>query len=251
MVLLSVSGYIYSSPRSESKVLSVVRNERFRPRRSSSLFDAFHRLAFASSKRWCVTDCESISPKLALSAVISVVSKISDCCPETPAMPDGKRVSISSQMNVIKRELRGERPEAPKGCRCKQGREGVYHENVINAGFSTIGSSKWLTVTVAMGRMGTKSLICQSGGINEPVARMIIPTIPVSENAMLYLNFFRTLGTSMKKLENSASLAVAPQVMSTSNMCARRAPETWRERPPRKMQSIKVHLKFMRTIEVN
>ena len=58
------------------------------------------------------------------------------------------------------------------------------------------------------------------------------------------LTFFNTLGTSIKKLENSASLEVAPHVMSISNMWASRAWETCKLKPPRKMASRKVHLKF-------
>lgn len=38
----------------------------------------------------------------------------------------------------------------------------LYHEKVINAGFSASGNSKCETVTVAMGRMATKSVIFQS-----------------------------------------------------------------------------------------
>ena len=37
----------------------------------------------------------------------------------------------------------------------------IYQENVINAGFSASGNNKWLAVTVAMGRMATKSVISQ------------------------------------------------------------------------------------------
>jgi hypothetical protein len=125
-----------------------------------------------------------------------------------------------------------------------------HHEKVINAGFSAIGNNKWLAVTVAMGKMATKSFIIQSCGTKLlPTANMIIPAIPSRANIMLHLNFFNTLGTSMKKLENSASLAVAPHVMFISNMWARRAEETCRERPPRKMASMGIHLQFSRTEE--
>ena len=37
-----------------------------------------------------------------------------------------------------------------------------YQEKVIKAGFSAIGRSKWLAMTVAIGRMATKSVIFQS-----------------------------------------------------------------------------------------
>lgn len=70
-----------------------------------------------------------------------------------------------------------------------------------------------------MGRMATKSVIIQSYGIKlDPFAKMIMPAMPMTENIMENLNFFKTLGTSMKKLLNSASFEVAPQVMLISNM---------------------------------
>ena len=50
--------------------------------------------------------------------------------------------------------------------------------------------------------------------MNGPVARMIIPTIANVEKTKENLNLFRTLGTSIKKLENSTSLDVAPHVYS-------------------------------------
>ena len=76
---------------------------------------------------------------------------------------------------------------------------------------------------VAMGTMAVISLIFQSHGTCGATARNIIPEIPMIEKAMLNLNFFNTLGTSMKKFENSASFAVAPQVILISNMWARSA----------------------------
>lgn len=123
----------------------------------------------------------------------------------------------------------------------------IYHEKVIKAGLRTMGNSIWLTVTVDMGKIATKSFICQSGGTKLPSERTIMPRMPMRANSMLNLNFLRTFGTSMKKLENSASLAVAPHVMLISNMWARRADETCRERPPRKIASIRVHLKLIIT----
>ena len=114
-----------------------------------------------------------------------------------------------------------------------------------------MGNSIWLTVTVDMGKIATKSLICQSGGTFKlEEERTIMPEMPMKANNMLNLNFRSTLGTSMKKLENSASLAVAPHVMLISNMCASRADETCRERPPRKIASIKVHLKLIITNKI-
>ena len=90
--------------------------------------------------------------------------------------------------------------------------DSFYHWKVIKAGFSAIGSNMWLAATVAMGKIATKSLISHVRGMKEPVARIIIPAIANVEKAKENLNFFRTLGTSMKKFENSASLDVAPHV---------------------------------------
>jgi len=122
-----------------------------------------------------------------------------------------------------------------------------YQENVINAGLSASGNNKWLAVTVAIGRIATKSVISQPYGMNGATAKITMPAMPTSENMKENLNFLSTLGTSIKKLLNSASLDVAPQVISISNMWASRAWETWRERPPRKIASIRVHLKFSKS----
>ncbi len=91
-----------------------------------------------------------------------------------------------------------------------------------------------------MGKMAMKSVIRQVYGTKLALANTIMAVIPKREKKMLNLKRFTTLGTSMKKLLNSASLDVAPQVMSISNMCASRACETWSERPPRKMESITI-----------
>ena len=56
--------------------------------------------------------------------------------------------------------------------------------------------------------------------------------------------FLKTFGTSIKKFENSASLLVAPHVISISNMCAQRAWLTCRDNPPKKIANMNVHLKF-------
>ncbi len=77
-----------------------------------------------------------------------------------------------------------------------------------------------------MGRMATKSVMRQSHGTNGANAIMIMPAILMTAKAMENLNLFKTLGTSMKKLLNSASFAVAPHVMSISNIWARSAWET-------------------------
>lgn len=39
---------------------------------------------------------------------------------------------------------------------------GIYHENVIRAGFNANGRRKWLAATVAIGSIATKSVIRQS-----------------------------------------------------------------------------------------
>lgn len=78
-----------------------------------------------------------------------------------------------------------------------------------------MGNNIWLAATVAMGKIATKSLISHEYGMKGPVAKVIIPAMANVENAKENLNFFRTFGTSIKKLENSASLDVAPQVCKT------------------------------------
>jgi len=67
-------------------------------------------------------------------------------------------------------------------------RGSIYHENVINAGFRAIGSNKCEAATVAMGKMATKSVMCQLYGMNGAVARMIMPTIKVMEKSIENLN---------------------------------------------------------------
>ena len=66
-----------------------------------------------------------------------------------------------------------------------------YHENVSKAGLRTMGSSMWLTVTVDMGKIATKSLICQSGGTKLPSERTIMPTMPMRAETMLKLEFLQ------------------------------------------------------------
>jgi hypothetical protein len=100
---------------------------------------------------------------------------------------------------------------------------------------------------MAIGKIATKSVIRQPTGTNGATARMIIATIPSKLIAKLNLNLLSTLGTSIKKLENSASLDVAPHCMLYSNMCASSAEETWRDKPPRKMANMTTHLKFSRS----
>lgn len=84
--------------------------------------------------------------------------------------------------------------------------------------------------------------------MNSAVAMMTIPAMVNRHMLIEYLNFWSTFGTSMKKLENSTSLEVAPQDMSISNMWQSRACETCKERPPKKITNMKAHLKFSMTV---
>jgi hypothetical protein len=63
----------------------------------------------------------------------------------------------------------------------------------MRAGFKANGSRKWLTATVDMGKIATKSVIRQSQGTNGATARMTIPAIETSANKMENLNW-RGLG---------------------------------------------------------
>lgn len=58
----------------------------------------------------------------------------------------------------------------------------------MSAGFSASGSKKCDVATVAMGRMATKSVIFQSYGTNGATARMIMPTMNMSDKSIEYLN---------------------------------------------------------------
>ena len=68
------------------------------------------------------------------------------------------------------------------------------------------------------------------------------------QNTNVMRNFLSSFGISLKKVVSSTSLAVAPQDMSISNMCERRACEIWREMPPRKIKRRGTHLKFSHTV---
>jgi hypothetical protein len=57
--------------------------------------------------------------------------------------------------------------------------------------------------------------------------RIFMLEIITHENVMLNQNCLSTFGTSMKKFENSNSLAVAPYVMLISNIWGRIASETF------------------------
>lgn len=74
---------------------------------------------------------------------------------------------------------------------------------------------------IASGTMAVNSLITQPNGANS--AKYIIPPIKMIMERYIHLKDFAILGTSLKKLEASNSLAVAPQVMLIENMWARMA----------------------------
>lgn len=59
----------------------------------------------------------------------------------------------------------------------------------MRAGFRTMGSSKWLTATVAIGRIATKSVMRQLNGTNGATARMMMATIKPRENKIDHLNY--------------------------------------------------------------
>lgn len=63
-----------------------------------------------------------------------------------------------------------------------------HQENVINAGFSASGNSKCDPATVAMGRIATKSVMCQLYGINGATAKIIMPTMKMVEKSIENLN---------------------------------------------------------------
>ena len=63
-----------------------------------------------------------------------------------------------------------------------------YHENVINAGFSASGKRRCDPATVAIGRIATKSRMCQLYGTNGATARMIMPTRKTVANNIENLN---------------------------------------------------------------
>jgi len=106
----------------------------------------------------------------------------------------------------------------------------IYQANVIKAGFNANGNKKWLTTKLVSGTIDSSWLICHEKGMKDASPRIIKPEIKpeinTSEKVMLNQNCLSTFGTSMKKFENSNSMAVAPHVMLISNMWARRASET-------------------------
>ena len=59
--------------------------------------------------------------------------------------------------------------------------------------------------------------------MNPAFAIITIAAIAKKLSAMVHLKIFATFGISMKKLENSTSLAVAPHDMSMPNMWQRSA----------------------------
>lgn len=68
-------------------------------------------------------------------------------------------------------------------------RSARYQEKIIRAGFSAMGRSICDTTTEDMGRMATKSVMCQPHGTNGATAIMIITTMKVSENIIDHLNW--------------------------------------------------------------
>lgn len=124
----------------------------------------------------------------------------------------------------------------------------IYHEKVIRPGFSATGSNKWQAHKNANGKIDTKESIFQLQGINSALAMKIMNPIVLSEMRMLHLKVFATLGISMKKLENSTSLAVAPHDMSMLNIWQRSACETCKDMPPKKTTNMKHQEKFSNTV---
>ena len=118
----------------------------------------------------------------------------------------------------------------------------VYHVKSIKLGFSATGRKKWQAQLMATGQMATIVVMRQRGGTAiAPATRMPISR---AQKTKVPLNFLRSLGISLKKVVFSTSLEVAPQLMSMENMWERIACETCREQPPKKMVSIRIHLKF-------
>lgn len=74
---------------------------------------------------------------------------------------------------------------------------------------------------------------------------MILATM-VKRN--VHLKRLKIMGSSIKKDVSSLSLEVAPQIMSMPSMCDKRACETCKLSPPRKMDIIGTHFKFSSTI---
>jgi len=56
----------------------------------------------------------------------------------------------------------------------------LYHENLINSGFKTIGSSACVTTIAPMGQIAVSSLICQSSGIT--YAHTTIAAVMLAQN---------------------------------------------------------------------
>jgi hypothetical protein len=67
-------------------------------------------------------------------------------------------------------------------------KQAVYHEKVINAGLRARGSSRCEPATVAMGRMATKSVMCQLKGMKGATARITMPAMKMLAKIMENLN---------------------------------------------------------------
>lgn len=71
----------------------------------------------------------------------------------------------------------------------RKGKLSNYHEKVINAGFNASGNNKCDAATVAMGRIATKSVMCQLYGIKGATARMTMPAMNKLAKSMEILNY--------------------------------------------------------------
>lgn len=118
-----------------------------------------------------------------------------------------------------------------------------YQVKVISCGLSTIGNKKWKTTTVPIGQTAMSSLILQSSCRAKAMVS-IVAVVPM-QNMKLHLNFLSTLLMARKKLTCSVSLEVEPHSRGQLTKCARRACETCREIPPRKMVRSGIHLMFV------
>ena len=117
-----------------------------------------------------------------------------------------------------------------------------YHVNLIKPGLSAMGRKKCPKINVPSGQIEMNRLIRHSGGTKRAIT--IIIAVHKMQKMNVTLNFLMIFGTSSKKVVFSTSLAVAPQLMSTLNMCERMAWETCREMPPRKTVRSGIQLMF-------
>jgi hypothetical protein len=114
----------------------------------------------------------------------------------------------------------------------------------IKEGFKTNGSNICETIDIIRGTTAVTPLISHPRGAKQP--RYII--VPMQSTIMTksHLKEFRIFGISLKKLEFSFSLFVAPHCMSIEKKWARMAKLRWKERPPKNIANIGIHLRFSR-----